>query len=275
MLLAGYLGPSGTFSEQAAYAYFNNINEYQLIPFPTIQDLLQAVDKGEVSKGVVPIENSIEGAVNTTVDMLAFEVNLKIQAEIVIPVRHYFIGFEEFGFGEIKAVLSHPQAIAQCRNYLHTHVPKAEIVFTSSTAEAVREVAANKAPRAAVGTLLAAKKYGLSVLDFDIQDNKHNETRFVVLGKEEGKRGAKCKTSLVFSTENKPGELYRVLNIFSLWDVNMTKILSRPSKTRLGEYVFFVDLEGHILEEDMKNALMMVQRKTSFYKLLGSYEIIE
>ncbi|NLK96746.1 prephenate dehydratase [Defluviitalea saccharophila] len=275
MLLIGYLGPSGTFSEQAALSYFNNLNEYELIPFPTIQDLLQAIDRGEILKGVVPIENSIEGAVNTTVDMLAFEVNLNIQAEIVIPVRHYLLGYKEFAFNEITQVLSHPQAIAQCRNYLHTHMPKAEMVFTSSTAEAVREVASKKSPRAAVGTLLAAKKYGLSVLDSDIQDTKQNETRFVVLGKEEGKKGDKCKTSLVFSTENKPGELYRILNIFSLWDVNMTKIISRPSKTKLGEYVFFIDLEGHVLEEDMKNALMMVQRKTSFYKLLGSYEIIE
>ncbi|NLM14176.1 MAG: prephenate dehydratase [Epulopiscium sp.] len=275
MLLAGYLGPSGTFSEQAALSYFSHFNEYELVPFPTIQDLLLAIDRGKVLKGVVPIENSIEGAVNTTVDMLTFEVNLKIQAEIVIPIRHYLLGFKDFELGEIKEVLSHPQAIAQCRNYLHTHMPKAEIVFTSSTAEAVREVATKKLPRVAVGTLLAAEKYGLSVLDSDIQDTKQNETRFVVLGKEEGKKGDKCKTSLVFSTENKPGELYRVLNIFSLWDINMTKILSRPSKTKLGEYVFFVDLEGHILEEDMKNALMMVQRKTSFYKLLGSYEIIE
>lgn len=275
MIAVGYLGPSGTFSEQAALSYFNSSKEYEFISFPTIQHLLQAVEKGEVIKGVVPIENSIEGAVNTTVDMLAFDVDLKIQAEVVIPIRHYLLGFKEYTMDMIKQVLSHTQAIGQCRNYLHTNIPKADIVFTSSTAEAAREVSVNKAPRVAIGTLLAAKKYGLSVLDSDIQDQKQNETRFVVVGKDEGKKGDKCKTSLVFSTENKPGDLYRILNIFSLWDINMTKITSRPSKRKLGEYVFFIDIEGHKLEEDMKDALMMIQRKTSFFKLLGSYEIFE
>ncbi|WP_058486058.1 prephenate dehydratase [Defluviitalea phaphyphila] len=273
--MVGYLGPKGTFSEQAALLYFNNLDKNEFVPFVTIQDVLQAVDKGKIEKGIVPIENSIEGAVNTTIDMLAFEVDLKIQAEIVIPISHNLIGYKEFPLSKIKQVLSHSQAIAQCRNYLYENIPNAEIIFTSSTAEAVKQISFSKEPKAAIGTSLAAKEYGLYILDKDIQDKEHNKTRFVVIGKEEGKIKEKSKTSLVFSTENKPGELYKILNIFSLWDINMTKIISRPSKTKLGEYIFFIELEGHIFEPDMKDALTMVQRKTSFFKLLGSYEIFE
>ncbi|NLK21778.1 MAG: prephenate dehydratase [Epulopiscium sp.] len=275
MIYIGYLGPKGTFTEQVALSYFKDKKDYKFIPFPTIQDLLLAADKQDITRGVVPIENSIEGAVNTTVDMLTFEVDLKIQAEMIIPIGHNLIGHKSFKLEDIKEVLSHPQAIAQCRNYLHGKIPGANVVFTSSTAEAVREVSSTVGPRVAIGTVLAANNYGLDILDSDIQDQKQNETRFVIIGKESMQRGKSCKTTLVFSTGNKPGELYRVLNIFSLWDINMTKILSRPSKNKLGEYVFFIEVEGHVEEEDLKDALIMIRKKTSFFKLLGSYEVFE
>lgn len=271
----GYLGPNGTFSEQVAFSYFKDKDKYNFIPFSTIQDLIHAVNKGEVLNGVVPIENSIEGAVNITIDMLIFETDLKIQAEIMIPIKHCLIGYKDFSLEEVKEVLSHAQAIAQCRGYLHKNLYQANIVFTDSTAEAVRIVSKNKEAKLAIGTSLAAQYYGLSILDYNIQDQENNKTRFVVIGKEVGKRAKKCKTSIVFSTENKPGELYKILNIFALWDINMTRILSRPSKNDPGGYVFFIDLEGHEEEYDLRDALMMIRRKTSFYKSLGSYEIID
>lgn len=271
----GYLGPKGTFSEQAAYSYFNDKKNYQFISFSTIQELILSVNQGKVLKGIVPIENSIEGAVNITIDMLTFESELKIQAEVVIPIQHCLIGYKEFSLNHIKEVLSHGQAIAQCRSYLHNKIPMANIVFTDSTAEAVRIIAKSKQPRVAIGTSLAANNYGLSILDSNIQDQKHNKTRFVVIGKETCKKAKKSKTSIVFSTDNKPGELYRILNIFALWDINMTRILSRPSKNKPEGYVFFVELEGHEDEEDLRDALMMIRRKTSFYKSFGSYEIVE
>jgi len=276
MISIGYLGPNGTFSEQAAFSYFNKDKEkYYFIPFSTIQDLIQAVDKGEISNGVVPIENSIEGAVNITIDMLTFESELKIQAEIEIPIKHCLIGYEDFSYNQIQEVLSHAQAIAQCRGYLHKNLAHANIVFTDSTAEAVRIISQKKEAKAAIGTSFAANFYGLSILDTNIQDQENNKTRFVVIGKENGKKARRCKTTIVFSTENKPGELYKILNIFALWDINMTRILSRPSKTDPGAMYFFVDLEGHEEDEDLRDALTMIKRKTSFYKSLGSYEIVD
>ncbi len=268
----GYLGPKGTFSEQAAL-YCGNTSV--LTPYPTITDVLLAVEAGEVQKGVVPIENSIEGAVNTTLDMLMFDVNLAIQAEIVIPIEHHLLVNVGTKIEEITHVLSHIQALGQCRKCIHGICPSASLVSTSSTAEGAKKVAEEGKNWAAVGTKLSADTYGLTILRSNIQDQHQNETRFIVVGKEDVPYQQGCKTSLAFSTANtnRPGELYKVLDIFALWDLNMTKIVSRPAKNGLGEYVFFVDLEGHREQEDLKDALRMVQRKTSFFKMMGSYQI--
>jgi prephenate dehydratase len=268
----GYMGPKGTFSEQAALYYGA---EAMLISYPTITDVLLAVEEGEVQKGVVPIENSIEGAVNTTLDMLMFDVNLSIQTEIVIPIEHHLLVNPGIKIEDITQVLSHIQALGQCRKFIHGSCPNATLVSTSSTAEGAKIVAEKKNFWAAVGTKLSADTYGLTILRSNIQDQHQNETRFVVVGKEDVPYQEGCKTSLAFSTDNtnRPGELYKVLDIFALWDLNMTKIVSRPAKNGLGEYVFFVDLEGHREQEDLKDALRMVQRKTSFFKIMGSYQI--
>ncbi|NMA82409.1 MAG: prephenate dehydratase [Epulopiscium sp.] len=272
--VVGYLGPKGTFSQQAALMY---TEEKNLKAFSTIADVLEAVDCGHIQKGIVPIENSIEGAVNMTLDMMVFDVDVKLQKEIVIPVEHHLFAQPGIKLAEIEKVFSHPQALGQCRKFLHQYLPDVPIFFSSSTAEAVKQVSESKEKWAAIGTRLAGEIYGVEMIQSHIQDEMMNETLFIVVGKEDAAQGIKCKTSFVFSTKetHKPGELYKVLSILALWDINMTKIVSRPAKNKLGQYVFCLDVEGHREEEDLKEALRMVERKTSFLKILGSYEIFE
>jgi len=271
MIKIGFLGPKGTFSQEALCEYLRGRDGYAECEFNTMSDIITAVENGDIDEAVVPIENSIEGAVNVTMDMLAVEVNLKIRAEVVIPVKQNVLVKKGTKVSDIKFVLSHPQPIGQCRKYLNSDLPHAIVKFLYSTAEAAKEVSEGNGDMAAIGSTTAAKVYGLDILAHGIQDNTNNHTRFVIVSKEEAEKCEKSKTSIVFSTENKPGSLYRILDIFSLWDINMTRIESRPAKNELGKYIFFVDINGHIEDEDVRDALTMVRRKTSFYKFLGSY----
>ncbi len=270
----GYLGPQGTFSQQAALQYTDQKN---LVAFPTIADVLEAVDQGKVHKGIVPIENSIEGTVNMTLDMMVFDVDVKLQKEIVIPIEHHLLVQKGTPIEKIQKVFSHPQALGQCRKFLHQYLPHVPVVFSSSTAEAVKLVSESTQPWAAIGTALSGELYGLQRIYSHIQDQTVNETRFMVVGKKDAPLGKTCKTSIAFSTKetHKPGELYKILNILALWEINMTKIVSRPAKNKLGQYIFFLDLEGHREEDLLQEALGMIQRKTSFLKILGSYEIFQ
>ena len=219
----------------------------------------------------MPIENSIEGAINVTLDMLALDVELQIKAEIVININQNLLVKSGTKKEDIKHILSHPQPIGQCRKYIDTNFPDAQVRYVYSTSEAADMVANGGNDMAAIGSAIAAEAYGLEILEHRVQDGDNNVTRFVVISKEDCSRTGFDKTSIVFSTEDKPGSLYRILEIFNLWDVNMTRIESRPAKNQLGTYIFFIDIMGYKDDENVKDAVTMVKRKTSFFKFLGSY----
>lgn len=271
----GYLGPRGTFSEQAALTYTKNSSDIELVKYGTIYDVLDAVDNGEVEECVVPLENSIEGAVTSTMDMLIFKADLFIKMEIIIPVWEDFLVKTCYNGEEIAKILSHPQALAQCAGFIRKNYPNSITVPVNSTAEAARIVAESNENIASLSPKHAAEVYGLKALHSEVQDDSSNQTRFVVVTKKRPKEKAEhAKTSIVFSTQNKPGDLYRILDIISIWDINMTKIESRPMKHQLGSYVFFIDLEAKNLN-DLESAIKMVARKTSYFKFLGSYPVLK
>lgn len=274
MVKIGFLGPNGTFSHEALKEYVKKAGtEDSVTPceYNNITDILLGVQKGDLDEAIVPIENSLEGAVNATMDILASEAELMIKAELVIPIKANLLIKKGTQIKDIRCILSHPQPLGQCRNYIAANFPGVEVVSVYSTAGAAVEVAKGREGCAAIGTKVAAEVYGLEIAAADIQDMDNNLTRFVVIGKGDCIKSGSDKTSIVFSTEDKPGSLYRILDIFSLWDINMTRIESRPAKNRLGKYIFFIDIIGHRDDEDVRDALVMVKRKSSFYKLLGSY----
>jgi len=280
MVKIGFLGPNGTFSQEAIKCYLENLsanlgNNMDVVeqPFNSIRDMLFSLQKGYLSEAVVPIENSIEGAVNETLDLLASDLDLSIKGEVIIPIRQNLLVKEGTYIEDIKYVLSHPQPIGQCRDFISNKLSHVEVKLVYSTAGAAEIVSSGEygLKAGAIGSSIAAKVYGLQILARNIQDTENNFTRFVIISNKDNERTGKDKTSLVFSSENKPGSLYRILEIFNLWDINMTRIESRPAKKQLGQYIFFVDIEGHREDDDVKDALIMVKRKTSFFKLLGSY----
>jgi prephenate dehydratase len=271
MLKVGFLGPKGTYSHEAVNEYIKDKVNYITCDYNSISDILMAVYNNEIDEAVVPIENSLEGAINVTLDTIATEVDLKIKAEIVIPIKANLMAKKGTIKEDIKYILSHPQPLGQCRKYLNMHYPLAEMRSVYSTAGAADEVARGGCESAAIGSKAAAETYGLNILAEGIQDGDNNLTRFIIVSKHDSTPTGNDKTSIVFSTDDKPGSLYRILDIFNLWDINMARIESRPAKNKLGKYIFFIDIKGHRDEEDVKDALTMVMKKTSFYKLLGSY----
>ena len=268
----GYFGPAGTYSQDAAEIFSKTKEMYNLIQFATIYDALNAVKVKTIKYAVVPIENSIEGSVNATLDMLAENEELRIEGEILLQIKHNLLVKRGVNIEDIELILSHPQALAQCCKYIQKHFQGIEVRQTLSTADGAKQVADSEGNWAAVANIKAAGVYGLKVLDESIEDEENNITRFVVVSLEDSEQmTGRDKTSIVFSTEDKPGSLYRILDIFNLWDINLTKIESRPVKNKLGKYIFYVDFEGHRNEQDIRDALTMVNRKTSFIRLLGSY----
>lgn len=266
----GHLGPEGTFSQQAAKFYKKDVTN---VPYKTIRDVLMAVENDEMDMGVVPIENSIEGIVNATLDTLIFDTNLFIQSQLVLPISQNLMINKNNKSKTITKILSHTQALPQCQKFLTEKFNGVELLEVSSTAEASRIVSQSDEFFGAIGNSLCCDIYDLQLLHKNIQDNDNNKTYFIVVSKNNSfnpKIG--FKTSMAFSTLNKPGELYKILDIFSVWDINMTKITSRPMKDVEGEYVFFVDIETSNNQEDMLNALTMIKRKTNFIKILGSYQ---
>jgi len=264
-----YLGPIGSYSYEAAKRFIKDEN-IDLLPCDTIDDVFEVVDEDEKTYGVVPVENSIEGSVSTTLDNL-LRADVYIIREIVLKVEHYLCSRENTK--KIRSIASHPQAFSQCHDYLRQNYKGAELIQVNSTSYAARMCAEGKVD-AAICSLFAAKQNNLQIIDGPI-NHDNNFTRFFVLNKIPNfERGEKNKTSIIFSTYDKPGSLYKILAIFNLYDLNLTKIESRPAKTSLGEYVFFVDIDGFIDEEDVSDALKVVQRKSAFYKLLGSYSVI-
>lgn len=267
----GYLGPDGTFSEEAALNYTLKLDNVELVKFPTIRAVLDAVEKGFVDEGIVPFENSIEGVVTTTIDGLIFDDSkLYIKSETVIKISQNFLVRKDYNGEKLERIISHPQGIAQCDKFLRENFKDTLCEAVSSTAEAARIVSTSGNFIASISPKRSADVYGLKILHENIQDDNNNATRFVVVTKKPPKSLEGEKTSIVFTTSHRPGELYKVLDIFAIWDINMTKIESRPMKHKLGTYCFFIDLEAEN-KDDIRDALKMVERKTSFFRLLGSY----
>jgi prephenate dehydratase len=241
----GYLGPPGTFAEEALLALGA---PGEAVPYPSVVECFRAVREGEVPEVLVPIENSIEGSVNQTLDQLAAaDGALRIRAEVVHPVRHHLIARTELEPGELSRVLSHPHATAQCQGFLRASCPDAEIVAANSTADAVKTVSGADEAWGAIGTLRAADLYGCRVIVPDVEDTEDNSTRFVLLGAEPAPAvgPGRFRTSIICALErDRPGALLAILQEFAMRAVNLTKLESRPAKTGLGRYIFFIDIEG-------------------------------
>lgn len=273
-----YLGPRGTFTEDALRAALGDQVGVELVPRPTVFDTIVAVDSGAVDRALVPFENSIEGAVRSTLDTLAFDTHgVAIVGEHDYPIRNSLIARAELPLDEITAVLSHPQASAQCARFIRERLPRAEVRAATSTAEAVRAVAASDEPWAALGASSAARIYGCAVLAEGVEDSPDNVTRFVWIAPA-GTRAAgegPWRTTLVFSElgEDKPGALVDALVEFASRGVNLTRIESRPRRRGLGRYMFFLDLEGSADDPVVTEAIDGLRGKAESVRILGSYPV--
>jgi len=263
-----FLGPRGTFCEQAAREHFRDVNAI-FDERPSIADVFRSVRVKEADSGVVPIENSNEGSVVAALDLLS-ESDLKISGEVILRIVHNLIVRPGMKLDEISEVASHPQALAQCHRYLEENLPSAKLVETSSTAAAVK-LASERNEVAAIGTELAGQLYGMEVLASGIEDNHENHTRFFVLSSDDHEPTGKDRTSVLFSVKHRPGSLHEALGALSNKMINLTKIESRPARGKPWEYVFFCDFEGHRKDLKCQEALEELQRKTIDLKILGSY----
>ncbi|MFZ3106643.1 MAG: prephenate dehydratase [Candidatus Hydromicrobium sp.] len=267
-----YLGPPGTFTEEALDKFIKDLSQVKKISFPTVADVIRSVDRGEADEGLVPMENSIEGSVNITQDILTFESEAKIIGEVTIPVKHSLIGKKNIKLDNIKKVISHPHATAQCRKFLSTNLKGAEIIAANSTAEAVKILKEENDDIAAIGTKTAAKIYDLEIIENDIEDNKDNKTRFVFIGNSIQPKTGNDKTSIVcFLKEDRPGSLYNILKEFACRNINLARLESRPAKKDLGDYVFMIDLDGHLHDENIFEAIEVLRKGVYLVKILGSY----
>lgn len=260
-----YLGPEATFTHQAAIRRFGSSLRYS--PQKTIADVFTEVSKNRAEYGVVPVENSTEGVVTHTLDMFV-DSELKIVAQIVLPVQHCLISNQPRS--QIKKLYSHPQSLGQCRVWVQNNLPRVEIIETSSNARSA-ELAAKEKGTAAIAGILAAEKYGLDVLEYDIQDNAANATRFLVLGRQCSPPTGHDRTSIMISITDQVGALHSALAAFRRYRINMTKIESRPSKRKAWEYFFFIDCDGHMEQPKVQKALAHLAEHCNFVKVLGSF----
>jgi chorismate mutase/prephenate dehydratase len=261
-----YLGPRGTFSEAAVFQRFGTASEG--LPVDSIDEVFGAVDSGSASYGLVPVENSTEGAIGRTLDLL-LNSNLKICGEVLLQV-HQCVLSNERNLSLIRRVYSHPQSFGQCVAWLNEHLPHAERVTASSNADAAR-LAAEESFSAALAGEQAADHFKLNVLAQNIEDDPRNTTRFLVIGNQEIAPSGKDKTSLVMSAANRPGAVHDLLVPLARYGVSMTKLESRPSRTGLWEYVFYLDIEGHQTDAKVAAALEQLKQIAAFVKVLGSY----
>ena len=271
----GYLGPPGTFSEEAVRTAAD-ARDAELVALPTVRDTVMAVHEGDVDRAVVPIENALEGPIGVTLDTLADDdTAVQIVGEVVVAISPCLVARDGTRLEEIERVLSHPQATAQCARFLRERLPRATVAAADSTAEAVRIVAAEPAPWGALGTRRAAELYGATVLVEGVEDEPGNVTRFVWLARSADAPGAgeASKTSLAFwgAGDDSPGWLVRCLSEFAFRGVNLTKIESRPLRTGLGHYRFFVDCEGGALEGPVREAVEGLRKHCEQVKILGTY----
>ncbi len=265
----GYLGPAGTFSEEAAL-YYTRTCRRRLVEYPSIPEIAEAVAGGRLEEGLVPLENSLEGGVAVTLDLLAAKDSLQICRELIYPIKHCLLSRPDTTLNNLKVVASHFQALGQCRHFLSRHLPGAVLYPAESTAAAALK-ASREEGVAAIAPRRAAALYGLNLLAEDIQDNNLNCTRFVVLAGQDHLPTGDDKTSVVIAVPDGPGSLYHILSYFARCHINLTRIESRPARRRLGEYLFFIDCQGHRCQADLVELWPELRRESNWFKILGSY----
>ena len=265
LLTVACLGPAGTFSEEAVLKQFGS--QIQLTYCPTIDEVFKSVGSDVAAYGVVPLENSTEGAISRTLDLL-FESPLKLCGEIGLPVRHNLLSKEKPE--NIEKIYSHSQSLSQCQKWLGQHFPSAQLIPVASNAAAAKLVA-TEARSAAIAGRIAGEHFGLTVIHSSIEDKPDNTTRFGVVSKSEVGTSGSDKTSIVLAAQHKPGAILGLLEPLAENGISMTRLESRPSGLGLWEYMFFIDLEGHKDDEVMQAALSEIQSKSGFFKILGSY----
>ena len=264
-----YLGPAGTYSEEAALLYDSKA---ELVPCPTIPSVCRAVTEGAADEGIVPIENSIEGSVVYTLDYLISGTTLSIFSEVVLPIQHCLMIKPGSNGENVKLIYSHPQSLAQCRHFIEDNFPGAEPIASLSNSAAVTDMLSSETAAAAIAPHRASELYGAEVIRRGIQDVTNNVTRFVLLGWQDHSPTGNDKTSLSFTfSEDAPGSLYNALGVFATRNLNLVKIESRPTKESLGRYNFLVDCEGHRENPPVKEALELLERQVSGLKVFGSY----
>ena len=264
-----FLGPAGTHTEQALLNYDSGAIR---TPYPSNSAVAGAVSSGLAEEGIVPIENSQEGPVNETLDMMIHDSILRIRHELVLPIRNYLVAGQGTRVEDIKVVYSHPQALAQCRKFLAKHFPDADLVASMSTAAAVEEMLVYGGGSAAIATKRASELYQAPILAEEVNDNPNNLTRFIVLAPEDHHMTGSDKTSVGFSfDEDTPGILHKTLGEFADRGINLAKIESRPTRENLGRYIFLVDLEGHREDPAVAEALESIRKQASVFKVFGSY----
>jgi len=267
-LKVAYLGPAGTFSESAARKHFGSAPTLQ--PVATIDEVFRAVDAGNVDYGVVPVENSTEGVVGGTLDLLLGNP-VKVCGEVRLRIHQHLLARAQ-SLGDARRLYSHSQSLAQCHEWLNRNVPHLSRIPVASNAEAAR-LAADDPTACAIAGEAAARLYGLHVLEHNIEDDPRNTTRFLVVATHDADPSGADKTSLVCSAPNRPGAMHGLLEPFARHDVSMTKLQSRPARSGLWEYVFYIDIEGHQSDPEVAAALAELSSKASFVKVLGSYPV--
>jgi chorismate mutase/prephenate dehydratase len=267
-LKIGYLGPEGTFTQQAVLKYFGH--SVRPLPLSSVEEVFHEVESGAADFGVVPIENSTEGTVNNTLDMFLTSP-LKIIGEVELRIHQNLMGRMTM-LGDIRRVCGHPQSLAQCRGWLQEHMPTVEKVTVSSNAEGARR-ARDEDGTAAIGAAAAAEVYGLSLLVPEIEDRPDNTTRFLVIGRKAASPGEVDKTTLLISAAktDAPGALYRLLEPLAEHGISLTRIESRPSRKKKWDYVFFIDVDGHAEREPLATALAELKRRASLFRVVGAY----
>lgn len=267
-LSVAYLGPEGTFTEAATLKRFGSAVQGQ--PCATIDDVFRAVESGAAHYGVVPVENSTEGAIGRTLDLL-MQSTLQVCGEVMLPIHQCLMSHQE-DIARIQQVYSHPQSLGQCQGWLNANLPHAKRVVVSSNSEAAR-LAAQQLDNAAIAGKQAAERYGVPVRAENIEDDARNTTRFLVIGNQDVAPSGKDKTSLVLSAPNRPGAVHDLLAPLAKHGVSMTKLESRPARSGLWEYVFYMDIEGHQTDANVAAALAELKQVAAFVKLLGSYPV--
>ena len=264
-----YLGPPGTYSEEAAMLY-DPAAEY--IAAATMPGVVQSIHDGEADEGIVPVENSLEGVVTFTADLLIQETTLKIKSELVLPIHHCLLAKPGGSDEDVEVIYSHPQSLGQCREYLLRRFPNASTIPSASNSAAVSEMLNSEGRALAIAGKRAARMLGARILEERIEDNPSNATRFIVLASEDGAPTGEDKTSMCFNFDvDKPGSLVSVLQEFSERGINLSKIESRPTRRSLGRYFFLVDVDGHKADDPVRDALEAIAEKVSMLKVLGSY----